>query len=129
LVHVEDVAQGVVAAVNHLLAAPTENATVEVFNLVEPEAPLATDLLAALRAQPHSPTCVRLPWRLHHTLAHVLSRLEIMLARPLPIPGLLRPDWMASRFCQLQFDVRRAQTVLGWEAKHRILNDLNTQRA
>jgi len=124
LVHVNDVARGVLAAVDRLASAGTASRSMEAFNLVEPDAPLATDVLAALQRHPHSPTCVRVPWGLQSASAHALDRLNTLLGRRLPLPGLLRPEWMASRFCQLEFDVSQAQTVLGWNAQHRLLNTL-----
>ena len=129
LVHADDVARGVVAAVSRLSEVPRPFGGVEVFNLVEPDLPLATELLAALQRLPSAPSCLRVPWGVQHGGAFVLAQLDRLLGQRLPIPGLLRPDWMASRFCQLEFDVSHAQTALGWNAQHRILNTLASLQA
>lgn len=108
LVHVKDVAGAIVSA---LACEPSLNG--QAFNLVEPAAPSAPDLLAALqRRDPHL-RLVRMPWWLHRALAHAASAL---LGRR--TPGLLRPLWMAARFTRVHYDSQRAIEVLGWRPRH-----------
>jgi len=113
LVHVKDVAS---AIVNALAAGPELNG--QAFNLVEPQAPSAPDLLARLhRRDPHR-RLVRLPWWLHRGLAVLASA----LANDRHLPGLLRPRWLAARFTRVHYNSQRAQTLLGWHPQHRALD-------
>lgn len=112
LVHVKDVASAIVRA---LAASPELNG--QAFNLVEPTAPPAPALLAALHQRDPHTRLLRLPWWLHRLLAHV--------AAPLmghKTPGLLRPRWLAARFTRVHYDSQHAQHVLGWQPQHRALD-------
>ncbi len=111
LVHVKDVASAIVRA---LAARPELNG--QAFNLVEPSAPSAPALLAALHQRDPHIRLLRLPWWLHRFLASA--------AAPLlgdKTPGLLRPHWLAARFTRVHYDSQHAQHLLNWQPRHRAL--------
>lgn len=112
LVHVKDVAHAIVRA---LAAGPELNG--QAFNLVEPSAPPAPALLAALHQRDPHIRLVRLPWWLHRLLARVVAPLVGHKT-----PGLLRPRWLAARFTRVHYNSQRAQHVLGWQPQHRALD-------
>ena len=120
LVHVADVASAIQRALD-LLQHPHEHA-LHVFNIIDHPAPKAAELLAALRQRADAPRCIRLPWWLHRLLAHTAQGLNALLGHRMPLPGLLRPRWMAARFTQVHYDSRHALSALGWQPRHHALS-------
>jgi nucleoside-diphosphate-sugar epimerase len=116
LVHVADVAQSIVCALNRLQ--PPQTPALQVFNIVTPPAPRATELLAWLQQRPDAPTCLRFPWGLHQGLAQLAQGLNRLSGHRLPLPGLLRPRWLSARFTQVHYDSRLALEGLGWQPRH-----------
>lgn len=116
LVHVADVALSIVCALNQLQH--PQPPALQVFNIVTPPAPRATALRDGLQQRPDAPTCVRLPWALHQTLAQLAQGLDHLSGHRLPLPGLLRPRWLCARFTQVHYDSRLALEGLGWQPLH-----------
>lgn len=119
LVHVDDVASAILAALQRFDGQP------QVANLVEKQPPTRLQLLSVLRAAAvvRSGHIWRLPWSLHLALARVATGInDGLCAGRLPLPGLLRTAQVHARFKPLHYDASQAEAVLGWRPKYRALS-------
>ncbi len=122
LVHVEDVALGVLAALV-LLDAPHPAGT-QAFNLVEDPVPNRSQLVELLNhAAPR--TMIAVPWRLHLWLARAATLVGTLVPGVRErLPGVLQPAALWARHAPVRFDNSLALNTLGWMPRHSVLQEL-----
>ena len=126
MVHVDDVASAVIAALT-LLDQPG-NCGSQVFNLVEEPAPVRAELVAALNEVGPRRKVVTLPWQLHLWVARLVSALMRPLAGTASrLPGLLQPSALWARHAPLHYDSTRARQLLGWKPCHQAIRDMRAR--
>jgi 2-alkyl-3-oxoalkanoate reductase len=112
LIHVENCAQAIVAAL-------AETAIGQTLNLVEDHLPTqetyTQDLLARL---PHSPRLITLPLSLLESLSHRFSQLNRLTHQRLKVPGILVPERLQARFKPLIYSNAQAKAVLQWQPNY-----------
>lgn len=111
--HVENAAEAVV------LAAESDAAVGQTFDVVDDERPTRREYLELLRAgMPQRVRCVRLPWRLVRSAAVLAAWVNRrLLDGRARLPGLLIPACVDARFKPLRFSNRKLVETLGWRPR------------
>jgi nucleoside-diphosphate-sugar epimerase len=125
-VHVDDVAAGVVAALN-MLDQPNMGGA-HVFNLVEDPAPARSELVAALNEAGPVRKLLKLPWQAHLSMARGVSALFRSLTGGVSgLPGLLSPSALWARHAPVHYDIALARNVLGWRPRYQAVRDVRAR--
>lgn len=126
IVHVADVAAGVVAALS-MLDQPNMGGA-HVFNLIEDPAPSRSELVAALSEAGPVRNLRTLPWKAHLWMARGVSAIFRSLTGGVSgLPGLLSPSALWARYAPVHYDVALARSVLGWRPRYQAIRDFRAR--